>query len=263
MESNEELWVPTASVQDARAFGPHTVGSFMLGQELSTDGIGKVFVGTDRIPGPLMLVEVFDAIDWRRDADLEGHVMRELGRDLHLHHKSLAEVHAVGIDDGVPFLARNWLMGRTLSEALERSVLFGAQASTWVVFHMVSALAAAMLNRRSAFMVLGTDDVTLGFDGGVELSLSRPRLRGVLEQARVECPRDALSEILFLLPEVPDEVIALVENADEFSALALAIGRRYSKDFSYARSCVARCLREHFAHELREERQTYRMLTLH
>ena len=201
--------VPAASGRQIRSIGRYEVGRL-----LGSGGMGEVYLARD----PELGRDVALKLATDTDPDSHARLRREAHHASQLNHPHICTIYEVGVHDGQPFIAMEYVDGQQLSEMvpsdglpLDRAVRCGMQ----IADALAHAHASGVTHRdlKSANIVLTPDGRAKVLDFGVARRLAAHRLKNLTES---QSSITAEGLVVGTLACIPPEVLR-GEAADERS----------------------------------------------
>ncbi len=149
----------------SREAGPYRVGP-LVRKTLR----GTVCLAVSEEDERLLEFEHYTGLKQRMHADPEGALMLDLAQVMGLRHHHLAHIDGAGLFDGVPYVVRAHLPGRTLAEVMMQGEL-PKDAAIGIAYGISEVLGQlAEEGARPGACAMGgfeAEDVFLGFDGSI------------------------------------------------------------------------------------------------
>jgi serine/threonine-protein kinase len=121
--------------------GIQTLGPYTLLRELGAGAFGAVYEARKEPLNKRIALKILHP-DKARDAQYNARFVQEAQAAASLRHPHIVDVDDVGVLDGVPFLAMEFLDGETLSEHLKREGPLSTAAALDLLLPVFSAVAA-------------------------------------------------------------------------------------------------------------------------
>jgi serine/threonine protein kinase len=116
-QDSSVLLADTVESHIHREIGPYTIV-----ERLSGGGMGEVYLARDRRLGRLVALKILPAYFVADDVRL-NRFQREARAASALNHPNILTIHEVGDDDGIPFIATEFIDGLTVRQLIERNHL--------------------------------------------------------------------------------------------------------------------------------------------
>jgi serine/threonine protein kinase len=258
-------WRLLGSRVDASAFRRGLIGAYRMGPKVRHTQFGEVVLA---LHTNFDVVLELDLLDRARDTPLvnpDGLLLADLSHVLGLKHRHIAPTVGVGIDDGVPYVARPFRMGRTLAEVLSDDFSWSQDLAASVLYAVAEGL--SFLEQQGPMPGVcvmggfGAEDIYLRFDGGVELvGTGLRRLRGTTNPIEA----DAVS-FRALVTQLATAVGRPFGVPEALSVPGAGVWlRRHFREACGTRTLeIGRALRQNYRAMMLKERRFFGLPTLH
>jgi formylglycine-generating enzyme required for sulfatase activity/predicted Ser/Thr protein kinase len=145
-----------------------TIGGYRLVAHLASGGMGDVFTALDS-EGKRVAVKCYRNVRGLQAGDQEVRFRRERQISASLSHPNIVKILDQGEDDGVQFLAMEYVDGDNLRHLIERSAPLDAQSTLEIVTSIVKAV-TWLHDRGIVHRDLKPENVLLDRDGNVKVS---------------------------------------------------------------------------------------------
>lgn len=153
-----------------------TISHYRIDEKLGSGGMGDVYLATDLILGRQVAVKTIQP-KLLADAAAESRFMREARAIAALNHPSIAVLYEVGKDGDLPFLAMEFVEGRTLREELSGAAMPLEKllsCATQIASALEHAHAKGILHRdiKAANIIINREGVAKLLDFGLAKSIA-------------------------------------------------------------------------------------------
>lgn len=144
------------------------IGDFVIGEEIGSGSIGKVYHAVQLSLGREVALKILSPeLSSSRFIDSFLHEARAAAQ---LSHVNLVQAYAVGEEDGVCYLAMNYIKGETLSDRLEREKRIPADEALHIAQQVAEALFYAWDEARLIHRDVKPDNIMITTEGIVKLT---------------------------------------------------------------------------------------------
>ena len=153
----------------ATKFEEHCViGDFVIGEEIGAGSIGKVYRAEQLSLGREVALKILSPeLSSAKFIDSFLHEARAAAK---LSHTNLVQAYAVGEENGICYLAMNYVKGETLSDRLEREKRIPADEALHIVQQVAEALFYAWDDSRLIHRDVKPDNIMITTEGIVKLT---------------------------------------------------------------------------------------------
>jgi serine/threonine protein kinase len=144
------------------------IGDFVIGEEIGSGSIGKVYRAEQLSLGREVALKILSPE--LSSAKFIDSFLHEARAAAQLSHANLVQAYAVGEEDGVCYLAMNYISGETLSDRLERENRIPADEALHIVQQVAEALFYAWDDSRLIHRDVKPDNIMITTDGIVKLT---------------------------------------------------------------------------------------------
>ena len=118
------------------------LGNYQIGRRLGRGGMGEVYLAHDIALDRTVALKVLRShlVD---DEQLVERFHREARASAKLNHPNIVRIHSVGVEDGVPFFAMEWIEGDPLDAILKEQGPLPWQRAMNIAGQVASALESA------------------------------------------------------------------------------------------------------------------------
>ena len=153
----------------AGPFEEHCViGDFVIGEEIGSGSIGKVYRAVQLSLGREVALKILSPE--LSSAKFIDSFLREARAAAQLSHTNLVQAYAVGEENGVCYLAMNYIKGETLRERLEREKRIPPDEALHIIQQSAEALFYAWDDSRLIHRDVKPDNIMINTDGIVKLT---------------------------------------------------------------------------------------------
>ena len=144
------------------------IGDFVIGEEIGSGSIGKVYHAVQMSLGREVALKILSPE--LSSAKFIDSFLHEARAAAQLSHPNLVQAYAVGEEDGVCYLAMNYIQGETLSDRLERERRIPTDEALHIVQQVAEALFYAWDDARLIHRDVKPDNIMITTDGIVKLT---------------------------------------------------------------------------------------------
>ena len=153
----------------ATKFEEHcVVGDFIIGEEIGAGSIGKVYHAVQLSLGREVALKILSPE--LSSSNFIDSFLHEARAAAQLSHPNLVQAYAIGEEDGVCYLAMNYIQGETLSDRLEREKRIPADEALHIAQQIAEALFYAWDDARLIHRDVKPDNIMITTDGIVKLT---------------------------------------------------------------------------------------------
>ena len=157
------------AVPENRLAAGAVVGDFVLREELGRGGMGTVYLAHQVSLDRDVAVKILHS-QFAEDEHYVANFLREARAAAHLNHPSIVQAYAVGEDDGVHYLAMEYVEGSTLKQVLVHSGRMVPERALAIVTNVAEALEFGWSNQQLVHRDLKPDNIMLTSGGTVKLA---------------------------------------------------------------------------------------------
>ena len=144
------------------------IGDFVIGEEIGSGSIGKVFRAEQLSLGREVALKILSPE--LSSAKFIDSFLHEARAAAQLSHTNLVQAYAVGEEDGVCYLAMNYIRGETLSDRLEREKRIPTDEALHIIQQVAEALFYAWDDSKLIHRDVKPDNIMITTDGIVKLT---------------------------------------------------------------------------------------------
>jgi len=144
------------------------IGDFVIGEEIGSGSIGKVYRAEQLSLGREVALKILSPE--LSSAKFIDSFLHEARAAAQLSHANLVQSYAVGEEDGVCYLAMNYVQGETLSDRLEREKRIPPDEALHIIQQVAEALFYAWDDSRLIHRDVKPDNIMITTDGIVKLT---------------------------------------------------------------------------------------------
>ncbi len=144
------------------------IGDFVIGEEIGSGSIGKVYHAEQLSLGREVALKILSPeLSSAKFIDSFLHEARAAAK---LSHTNLVQAYAVGEENGICYLAMNYIKGETLSDRLEREKRIPADEALHIIQQVAEALFYAWDDSKLIHRDVKPDNIMITTDGIVKLT---------------------------------------------------------------------------------------------
>ena len=156
-------FVPPTPFEESCVFG-----DFIIGEKIGSGSVGKVYHAIQMSLGREVALKILSP-ELSSDEFINS-FLSEARAAAQLSHANLVQAYAVGEEDGICYLAMNYIKGETLSDRLEREKRIPVDEALHIIQQVTEALFYAWDDSRLIHRDVKPDNIMITTDGIVKLT---------------------------------------------------------------------------------------------